>query len=117
MFTTQKLIFSLFFALLASFTFAQNEIYKFNQITGANGLSQNSVVAIHQDKLGQVWIGTRDGLNKYDGVEFKVYRHQKENENSISNNGILCIEEDKDGFIWVGTSFGLNRYDPKKDSF
>lgn len=103
--------------LMVSFSFAQNETYKFNHITGADGLSQNSVVAIHQDKLGQIWIGTRDGLNKYDGEEFKVFRHQKENENSISNNGVLCIEEDKDGFIWVGTSFGLNRYNPKKNTF
>ena len=117
MFHIQKLFFFLFLTLIGSFSFAQNETYKFNQITGANGLSQNSVVAIHQDKLGQVWIGTRDGLNKYDAEEFKVFRHQKENRNSISNNGILCIEEDKDGFIWVGTSFGLNRYNPKKDNF
>jgi signal transduction histidine kinase/ligand-binding sensor domain-containing protein/DNA-binding response OmpR family regulator len=112
-----RLIIFLFLTLIVACSFAQNETYKFNQITGANGLSQNSVVAIHQDKLGQVWIGTRDGLNKYDGEEFKVFRHQKENENSISNNGILCIEEDKNGFIWVGTSYGLNRYNPKKDSF
>ena len=117
MFKNLKFSFTVFFILLVSFSFAQNETYKFNQITGVNGLSQNSVVAIHQDKLGQVWIGTRDGLNKYDGEEFKVFRHQKENVNSISNNGILCIEEDKYGYIWVGTSFGLNRYNPKKNSF
>ncbi|GEM_PF-3109747 len=71
---------------------------------------------MHQDKLGQVWITTRDGLSRYDGEEFKLLRHQKENKNSISNNGILCIEEDKDGFICVGTSFGLT-YNPKKKIF
>ncbi|WP_159951842.1 hybrid sensor histidine kinase/response regulator transcription factor [Polaribacter septentrionalilitoris] len=117
MFKRYKFILSFFFLHLVCVGFAQNETYKFNQITDANGLSQNSVIAIHQDKLGQVWIGTRDGLNRYNGAEFKVFRHQKENENSISNNGILCIEEDKDGFIWVGTSFGLNRYNPKQNKF
>ena len=111
-----KLFCFLFFYLFVGFYFAQNKAYKFTQITEANGLSQNSIIAIHQDKLGQVWIGTKDGLNKYDGEEFKVFKHQKENKNSISNNGILSIEEE-DGFIWVGTSFGLNRYDPKKNIF
>ncbi|PWG06737.1 hybrid sensor histidine kinase/response regulator transcription factor [Polaribacter aquimarinus] len=105
-----------FFYIFIGFCFAQNKAYKFTQITEANGLSQNSIIAIHQDKLGQVWIGTKDGLNKYDGEEFKVFKHQKENKNSISNNGILSIEEEE-GFIWVGTSFGLNRYDPKKNVF
>ena len=112
-----KLFGFLFTILLMHYGSAQNDVYKFSHITNANGLYQNSVVAIHQDKLGQIWIGTRDGLNRYDGAEFTVYRHQKDNETSISNNGILCIEEDRDGFIWVGTSFGLNRYDPKKNTF
>ena len=103
--------------LFLQFVSAQNEMYKFSHITDANGLSQNSVIAIHQDKLGQVWIGTRDGLNKYDGAEFTVYRHQKNTKTSISNNGILSIAEDKNGFIWVGTSFGLNKYDAKKNIF
>ena len=93
------------------------DIYAFNYLTNTDGLSQNSVMDIHHDNLGQIWIGTRDGLNKYDGEEFKVFRHQKENKNSISNSDILCIEEDKYGFIWVGTSFGLNRYNPKNNKF
>jgi signal transduction histidine kinase/ligand-binding sensor domain-containing protein/DNA-binding response OmpR family regulator len=109
----------IFVLILLSIRFgsSQNDVYKFSHITDANGLSQNSVVAIHQDKLGQIWIGTRDGLNKYDGEEFKLYRHQKDIKTSISNNGILCIEEDKNGFIWVGTSFGINRYNPQKNNF
>ncbi|GAA4958394.1 two-component regulator propeller domain-containing protein [Algibacter aquimarinus] len=113
---SKYLIFIITFLLVRLGT-AQSDVYKFSHITDADGLSQNSVVAIHQDRLGQIWIGTRDGLNKYDGEEFKLYRHKKDNPSSISNNGILCIEEDKNGFIWVGTSFGLNRYDPKKNAF
>ena len=113
---TKSLTF-IFVFLLIRLGFAQNDIYRFSHINDANGLSQNSVESIHQDKLGQIWIGTRDGLNKYDGEEFKVYRHQKDDSTSISNNGILCIEGDKNGFIWIGTSFGLNRLNPKKNIF
>lgn len=96
---------------------AQHIDYNFSHITDAQGLSQNSVIDIHQDNLGQIWIGTKDGLNKYDGTEFTVYRHEKDNPTSISNNGIEYIEQDSSGFIWVGTAFGLNKFDPKKNIF
>ncbi|GAA4291067.1 hybrid sensor histidine kinase/response regulator transcription factor [Aestuariibaculum suncheonense] len=97
--------------------FSQNEIYKFKHITTAEGLSQTSVIAIQQDDLGQIWFGTRDGLNKYDGSVYTVYKHDREDNNSISNNDILCIEQDSEGFIWVGTYMGLNRYNPKTNVF
>ncbi|WP_445737021.1 hybrid sensor histidine kinase/response regulator transcription factor [Mariniflexile sp.] len=96
---------------------SQNQTYKFNHISTGEGLSQSSAMAIYQDNLGQIWIGTRDGLNKYDGTEFTVYRNEKDNPSSISNNDILYLEQDSSGFIWVGTSIGLNQYNPKKDSF
>lgn len=109
-------------AFLIAFCFiklglAQHIAYNFNYITDKDGLSQNSIMAVHQDNLGQIWIGTKDGLNKYDGTEFKIYRHKKGDPNSISNNGVECIEEDSSGFIWVGTSFGLNKFNPKKNTF
>lgn len=107
----------LFIITLVSFGFSQTDTYRFKHITDADGLSQNSVMDIHQDNLGQIWIGTKDGLNKYDGTDFTVYRYQKDNPSSISNNGIVCIEEDSEGFLWVGTSFGLNKYNPKTDKF
>lgn len=97
--------------------FSQHETYLFTHISANEGLSQNSAIVIHQDDLGQIWIGTRDGLNKYDGTEFTVYRHDKDNPASISNNDILSIEQDSSGFIWVGTLLGLNRYDPQKGTF
>ncbi|RED47786.1 hybrid sensor histidine kinase/response regulator transcription factor [Seonamhaeicola aphaedonensis] len=96
---------------------AQHTDYNFSHITDADGLSQNSIMAVHQDNLGQIWIGTKDGLNKYNGTEFTVYRHEKDNPTSISNNGIEYIEQDSSGFIWVGTAFGLNKFDPKKNIF
>ncbi|PQJ71728.1 two-component regulator propeller domain-containing protein [Polaribacter butkevichii] len=97
--------------------FSQSETYKFTHITTADGLSQSSVIVIRQDNLGQIWVGTRDGLNKYDGTDFTVYRYDKNNPYSISNNDILSIEQDSDGFIWVGTNLGLNKYNPQKNTF
>ncbi|MGB6151807.1 MAG: two-component regulator propeller domain-containing protein, partial [Pricia sp.] len=82
-----------------------------------DGLSQSSVIAIEQDRLGQMWLGTRDGLNKYDGSAFTVYRNDPKDSTSISNSDILAITEDSRGFIWIGTYNGLNRYDPVKDVF
>ncbi|GAA4115118.1 two-component regulator propeller domain-containing protein [Aquimarina addita] len=90
---------------------------KFIHISTPDGLSQSSVIAIEQDKLGQIWIGTRDGLNKYDGDKITIYRNIPNDSTSISNNDILSIQEDAEGFIWIGTYHGLNRYDPKLNSF
>ncbi|NRS88389.1 signal transduction histidine kinase/ligand-binding sensor domain-containing protein/DNA-binding response OmpR family regulator [Flavobacterium sp. 7E] len=97
--------------------FAQNNTYRFKNISTRDGLSQSAVIAIHQDKLGQMWLGTRDGLNKYDGSKFTVYRNEDKDSLSLSNNDILSISEDTNGQIWVGTYNGLNQYDPIKDSF
>ncbi|WP_282041779.1 hybrid sensor histidine kinase/response regulator transcription factor [Winogradskyella flava] len=105
------------FLLYCSFGAAQEDKYQFKHISTSEGLSQSSVISIHQDNLGQMWIGTRDGLNKYDGTNFTIYRNEIGNPNSISNNDILSIVQDTDGFIWIGTYNGLNRYDPKKDVF
>ncbi|WPR70104.1 two-component regulator propeller domain-containing protein [Flavobacterium sp. NG2] len=97
--------------------FSQSEIYKFKHLSTREGLSQTSAITIIQDNLGQIWIGTRDGLNKYDGSKFTVYRHNRANPLSLSNSDIICLEQDSDGFIWVGTAVGLNKYNPKKDTF
>ena len=97
--------------------FSQTKSYQFVHLSNNDGLSQSSVIAIHQDNLGQIWIGTRDGLNKYDGNKFTIYRTNENNPNSISNNDILSIEEDNEGFLWIGTYNGLNKYNPKADKF
>lgn len=95
--------------------FSQNK-YRLKNISTTDGLSQNSVIAIHQDKFGQMWFGTRDGLNKYDGSRFTIFRNDVANKTSISND-ILAIEEDNSGKLWIGTYNGLNCYDPVSNTF
>jgi len=90
---------------------------KFQHFTSANGLSQRSVMTILQDKKGYLWFGTRDGLNKFDGNKFIVYRHNLSDSKSISNNNVHCIYEDSYGNLWVGTQIGLNKYSAKTDEF
>lgn len=80
----------------------------FKRITIEDGLSQTSVEYLYQDSEGYMWIGTADGLNRYNGHEFEVYRY-KEDANSISANYIAAINEDDFGNLWIGTSKGLNR--------
>ena len=93
------------------------EHFRFSHITIENGLSQSSVYCMMQDSKGFLWFGTRDGLNRYDGYEFKVFRTDPENENSLSNNWIWDIFEDKERNIWVATWYGLTKYDPQNNSF
>ena len=90
----------------------------FNRLTTDDGLSNNYVYDLIQDKSGFLWFATDDGLNRYDGYEFKVYRNDPENKNSISDNSIWVIEEDRSGKIWMGTKNGfVNCYDPVLDRF
>jgi ligand-binding sensor domain-containing protein/signal transduction histidine kinase/DNA-binding response OmpR family regulator len=96
---------------------AQDTDYKFRKLSTTNGLSQSTVIAIHQDALGHMWFGTRDGLNKYDGTNFTIFKNNPSDSLSISNNDILAIEEDASGNIWVGTYNGLNCYNPKTNTF
>ncbi|MGL5347982.1 MAG: ligand-binding sensor domain-containing protein [Peptostreptococcaceae bacterium] len=87
----------------------------FKNIKVEDGLSQSTVEAIYQDSKGYIWIGTNDGLNKYNGHEFEVYRHNTKSENSIANNYIVDIKEDKKGNIWVGTAHGVSKIDGKSN--
>ncbi|WP_439556637.1 ligand-binding sensor domain-containing protein, partial [Dyadobacter sp.] len=90
----------------------------FTALTSANGLSSNTVHAILKDRHGLLWFGTDDGLNKYDGTEFTLYRNESTNPASIASNDITSLHEDRAGRIWVGTIQGaLNLYDRKKDAF
>ncbi|MGL5314668.1 MAG: ligand-binding sensor domain-containing protein [Peptostreptococcaceae bacterium] len=85
----------------------------FKNIKVEDGLSQSTVEAIYQDSKGYIWIGTNDGLNKYNGHKFEVYKHNNNSENSITNNYVVAINEDKKGNLWVGTAYGLSKMDPK----
>lgn len=113
----KHLFFFLSFLLIAMGVSAQTNTYRLSNLSTVDGLSQSSVIAIRQDAVGQMWFGTRDGLNKYDGSRFTIYRNNPKDSTSISNNDILAIEEDKSGKMWVGTYNGLNCYDPVKNSF
>ena len=98
--------------------FAPGSIVRFEHLSIEDGLSQNAGLDIFQDSRGYLWIGTQDGLNRYDGYSFKVYKHDPEDPTSISQNSILKIIEDENGALWIGTwGGGLNRYDPVTEKF
>ncbi|MHB1146786.1 MAG: hybrid sensor histidine kinase/response regulator transcription factor [Lutibacter sp.] len=91
---------------------------RFKHLTNNNGLSQNLVLSIAQDKDGFMWFGTKDGLNKYDGYLFTVFQNEPNNPNSISSNYINELFNDKNGNLWVGTENGiLNIYNNASQSF
>jgi ligand-binding sensor domain-containing protein/signal transduction histidine kinase len=95
-----------------------NQNIRFNHLTSEDGLSTDRVVTIMQDNQGFMWFGTFDGLNRYDGYEFKVYRHNSQDPDSLNANLITALLQDRDGYLWVGTSGGgLNRYDPRTERF
>lgn len=82
----------------------------FTDIPVDQGLSQSSVYCMLQDQKGFIWIGTKDGLNRYDGYEFLTYKYDQGDSESLSNNEIICLENDHDKYLWVGTrSGGINR--------
>jgi len=81
----------------------------FDRLHSGDGLSHNSVYAIHQDREGFMWFGTLDGLNRYDGYEFVIYRHDPTDSTSLSHNLVRTIFEDADGTLWIGTQDGISR--------
>jgi ligand-binding sensor domain-containing protein len=106
--------------IVSSSLFGQSgdAVIKFNNISINDGLSQSSPNCIFQDSRGLMWIGTDDGLNKYDGYSFIVYKPEQDNRYSISNSRVLSIAEDASGNLWIGTNGGgINRYDRKSDRF
>lgn len=100
------------------FSFAPGSVVRFEHLTSEDGLSQNAGLDILQDSRGYLWFGTQDGLNRYDGYSFKIYKHDPEDPTSISHNSILELAESDDGTLWIGTwGGGLNRYDPVSETF
>jgi ligand-binding sensor domain-containing protein len=97
--------------------FAQNQSLKFDHIGTAEGLSQVDVSSIIQDSRGFMWIGTGNGLNRYDGYKFINYRFDLANNSSLSNNVISDLAEDKSGNIWIATKGGLNKFDRASGRF
>ena len=98
--------------------FSIGQSLRFDSISLEEGLSQSTVFCMLQDNQGFMWFGTEDGLNKYDGYHFTIYKHDPEDPNSLSSNWIQAILEDDSSTLWIGTSDGgLNQYDRKLDRF
>lgn len=97
---------------------AQSSDYIRSYLTVKEGLSQNEVTAIGEDNDGFMWFGTRGGLNRYDGYDFKIFKPERQSDNSILNPSIECLYFDSSGKAWVGTkSGGISIYDPIKELF
>jgi len=111
----------LFFVILLQFSaVAQNGelFYRFEHLSNQEGLSQNSISSIVQDKKGFIWIGTYDGLNRYDGYNIKLYRNDPNLPYSIADNYIKTLLVDHKGRVWVGTkSEGISLYFPEENRF
>ena len=111
--------FVLLFLGLNSGARAQTKLL-FEHLTVKQGLSQGSVMCMLQDRRGFMWFGTQDGLNRFDGYDFRIFRHDPANANSISDNFIALIAEDRNGTMWIGTlgqpGF-LNRFDLATQTF
>ncbi|MCK4762996.1 MAG: hypothetical protein KAW12_12435 [Candidatus Aminicenantes bacterium] len=92
--------------------FGKKDNIRFKRITPGDGLSQSAVSCIIQDSDGFMWFGTQDGLNRYDGYNFKIYRRDSNGKTSISDNYIWAICESQERFLWIGTNDGgLNKFD------
>jgi len=103
--------------LLNTLAYGQNKVVKFGSLTINNGLSQSTVKCILKDRVGFMWFSTDDGLNRYDGYNFTVYRHDAKDKHSLPSNTITVIMEDKAGNLWIGSSGGLSLYNRNSDTF
>jgi len=90
---------------------------EFEYIGIEQGMSQNSISSICQDKKGFIWLATEGGVNRYDGYNFKIYASDRDDPSSISHNFVYSIIEDHTGMLWIGTDHGLNKYNPASETF
>lgn len=107
-----------FLLMLVHFpAFSQAPNLKFTHINTAQGLSNSTVECIFQDSKGFMWIGTQDGLNRYDGLKITSFRNDPHDSASISDNFIRCIYEDHNHTLWIGTTYGLNKFNQNTNTF
>ncbi|WP_373942923.1 hypothetical protein OEG92_07440 [Polaribacter sejongensis] len=105
------------FCLISNIVIGQFNNLKFENIDTIDGLSSSTCMDIFQDKEGFMWFGTIDGLNKYNGYEFEIFRSVLGDSKTISNNRITSIQEDNEGNLWVGTNNGLNFFNKRTSKF
>ncbi|WMN10649.1 two-component regulator propeller domain-containing protein [Marivirga salinae] len=113
-----RFLYLLIVQLLAIPLWAQNQLKNtdFNNLNVSDGLSQNIVETIYQGKSGFLWLGTQDGLNRYDGKNFLSFQYKIDDSTSLSNNYVKDIVEDNDKNLWIGTyGGGLNKFDKKSN--
>ena len=111
------LMLALSFELLSGVAMSQPISPVFDRITVEDGLSHGTITAIIQGREGLMWFGTFSGLNRYDGYEFKVYKHNDEDSTSIRSDALWDLMERPNGSIWIATKDGIDIYNPKKDHF
>ena len=102
--------------LIVSLT-GKSQNISFNNFTTDDGLSHNSVISVYQDERGFIWLGTKDGVNLYNGKEIKVYKHEKDNPNSLIYNDVSKIAGDRKGNIYFMTNKGISQYNIQKAAF
>ena len=102
----RKLSFAIALFLVASAASAQDPEIRFERLSLQEGLSQVTVLSIHEDSRGFIWIGTEDGLNRFDGDSITVYRHDPADPSSLPASYIRSIDEDANGRLWIGTEGG-----------
>ena len=104
----------LLFLFFSARVFGQKKDFLIERISIEQGLSQSVVNVIYQDHKGYLWFGTQDGLNRYDGYTFTIYKNEPGNPNSLSNNTVQALYEDASGSLWIGTLGGLNKLSNRK---
>ncbi len=112
----RALTFLIFWGISLQSAIAQVHM-RFERIGLEQGLSQSTVYAMVQDHQGFIWVGTQDGLNRYDGYEFKVFRHDSDDPTSLANNDVTALLLNDDHSLWVGTHFGLCLMDLETATF
>jgi ligand-binding sensor domain-containing protein/GAF domain-containing protein len=95
----------------------QANTVRFERLTVEDGLSQNAVLVILQDQQGFLWLGTEDGLNRYNGYDFVVYKHNPDDPTTLADNVVSTIYLDQAGELWIGTRSGLDRFDRESGAF
>ncbi len=115
-----QFILILFFCKVSAqgeFDFELDQTTRFDLLSVEDGLSSKDITKIHQDKFGFMWIGTQNGLNLYDGIDFKIFRKEQDNPHSLPDNYIYRIFEGTDSVLWVCSGYGLSRFNRHTEDF
>jgi signal transduction histidine kinase/ligand-binding sensor domain-containing protein/ActR/RegA family two-component response regulator len=113
-----RYLWCLLLLFLSTMAYPQTEHLSFEHLGTAQGLSQSNVICSLQDSRGFMWFGTREGLNKYNGYTFTVYKNETGDDNSLAGNMVNDIVEDAKGYLWIATwGGGLDRYDRRTEQF